>query len=67
MRPDPVTDTPADAARRRAVRPVICHPVETLPRPDLSTYRALREDLELMETVFIPPRDAGTLQHFQGV
>ena len=50
MRPDSITDTPADAALRRAARPVICYPVETLPRPDLAAYRALRGDLELTDT-----------------
>jgi uncharacterized protein YcgI (DUF1989 family) len=60
MRPDSITDTPADAALRRAARPVICYPVETLPRPDLAAYRALRGDLELTDTTVIPPRDAAT-------
>jgi uncharacterized protein YcgI (DUF1989 family) len=60
MKPDPITAAPADAAARRAVRPVICYPVESLPRPDLATYRALRDTLQLIETVVVPPREAAT-------
>ena len=60
MKPAPITETPPDAAARRAIRPVICYPVETLPRPDLSAYRAVRDDLTLVETVIVPARDAAT-------
>lgn len=60
MKPDPITDAPSDADQRKAIKPVVCYPTETLPRPDLSAYRALRDDLELIETIVIPPRDAAT-------
>ena len=60
MKPEPITTAPADAAARKAIKPVVCYPVETLPRPDLSAYRALRDDLELVETVIVPPREAET-------
>lgn len=60
MKPSPITPAPANAAARKAVKPVICYPTETLPRPDLSTYRALRGDLEMVETIIIPPRDAAS-------
>jgi uncharacterized protein len=60
MKPSPITTAPADAAARKAIAPVICYPVETLPRPDLSAYRALRDDLTLVETVIVPPREAAT-------
>jgi uncharacterized protein YcgI (DUF1989 family) len=58
LKPQPVTPAPGDAAARRAVAPVICYPVETLPRPYLSAYRALREDWSLVEQVRVPARDA---------
>ena len=58
MKPEPITTAPADAAARKAIQPVICYPVETLPRPDLAAYRALRDDMELIDRVTIPPRDA---------
>lgn len=49
---------PADADARKAVRPVVCYPVETLPRPDLAAYRAVRDSLEPVGSVIVPPRDA---------
>lgn len=57
---------PADAAARRAVPPVVCYPVETLPRPDLSAYHAARADLTLVERVTVPPRDAASFRVPQG-
>lgn len=60
MKPDPITEVPEDADARKAVKPVICYPTEMLPRPDLAAYRALRDNMELIETVVIPPRDAAT-------
>ncbi len=60
MKPEPITQIPSDAANRRAIKPVICYPTENLPRADLPAYRALRADMELVETVNIPPREAAT-------
>ncbi|WP_337182518.1 DUF1989 domain-containing protein [Shinella sp.] len=60
MKPSPITAAPSDAAARKAVKPVICYPVESLPRPDLAAYRALRDDLDHVETVVVPPREAAT-------
>jgi hypothetical protein len=60
MKPNPMTAQPADAVARKAIAPVVCYPVESLPRPDLSAYRALRDDLVLVETVVVPPREAAT-------
>ncbi|MDE4589039.1 urea carboxylase-associated family protein [Sinorhizobium meliloti] len=60
MKPTPITESPADAASRKAINPVICYPLDTLPRPDLSAYRTLRDDLELTDTVIVPPRGAAT-------
>ena len=58
MRPETRTPRPDDAAAREAVPPVICYPVETLPRPNLAAYEAVREDWDLVERVEVPPRDA---------
>jgi hypothetical protein len=49
---------PADAGARRAVAPVICYPVGSLPRPDLAAYRAAREGWRKVEEVRVPPRGA---------
>ena len=55
-----VTDhvPPADADRRRAIAPVICYPVEGLPRPDLAPYRAARAGWERVAEVVVPAREA---------
>jgi uncharacterized protein YcgI (DUF1989 family) len=60
MKPSPITNAPTDADQRKALKPVICYPVENMPRPDLSSYRSLRDDLTLVETVTVPARDAAT-------
>ncbi len=51
---------PSDAAARRAVPPVICYPVETLPRPDMALLDAARASLTKTGETLIPPRDART-------
>lgn len=51
-------DTPADAEARRAIRPVICYPVETLPAPDLAAYAAARATARRVASVTVPPRGA---------
>ena len=60
MKPIPVTDAPSDAAERRAVAPVICYPTQTLPRPDLASYRAARAGATRVDTVVVPPREAAS-------
>lgn len=62
MKPAALTPAPADAAARHAVPPVICYPVDGLPRPDLAGYRALRDGLKVVERLRIPPREAGSWQ-----
>ncbi len=48
---------PADAAARRAVKPVVCYPVETLPVPDMDRLLAVRETLTKIDEVIVPPRE----------
>ena len=54
------TERPTDAAARRAVRPVICYPTETLPAPDIPMLLAARKTLEPVCEVTAAPRDAAT-------
>jgi uncharacterized protein len=50
--------SPTDADERRAIKPVICYPVEGLPRRDLRLYEnARRTALKISETL-VPARDA---------
>lgn len=51
---------PIDADARRAIAPVICYPVETLPAPDMSMLDAARATLTKTGEVIVPPRDAAT-------
>ncbi len=51
-------NTPKDADARRAVAPVICYPVETLPEPDMPMLEAARAGLTKTGEVIVPARDA---------
>lgn len=55
-------DEPADAAARRAVKPIVCYPVETLPQPDMGLLRAARETLTPVGEVIVPPRSGGAFR-----
>ncbi|MBZ8134491.1 DUF1989 domain-containing protein [Afifella sp. IM 167] len=59
---DPEHAAPADAAEKRHVTPIVCYPVETLPPPDLSGYRAARQGWEKVAEVTVPPREARTFE-----
>ncbi|WP_299953758.1 DUF1989 domain-containing protein [uncultured Roseobacter sp.] len=50
--------TPADAETRRAVKPVVCYPVETLPAPDMALYDQARRELTKLDEVLVPAREA---------
>lgn len=49
---------PDDAEARRAVKPVICYPVDMLPQPDMTLYTAARQSLRKVDEVTVLPRDA---------
>ncbi len=53
-----MTQTPPDADARRAIAPVICYPVSSLPQPDMPRYRAALDHATVIHTVTAPPRDA---------
>ena len=55
-----MTERPQDAEARRAVKPVVCYPVETLPAPDMALLGAARETLTKTGEVLVPPREAAT-------
>ena len=56
-----MSDQPQDAEARRKVKPVICYPNETLPVPDLNSYRAARRGQKVDE-ILVPARDARTFR-----
>ncbi|GEO84937.1 MULTISPECIES: urea carboxylase-associated family protein [Alphaproteobacteria] len=53
-------EAPADAAERRAVKPVICYPNGTLPEPDMDLIDRLRTTLEKIGDIVVPPREGAT-------
>jgi len=48
---------PADAEARRAVRPVVCYPPDTLIAPDLAGCDAVRDGAARVAQVVVPPRE----------
>lgn len=59
MKPEiPQHASPRDAAARQAIAPVICYPVQSLPRPDLAPCRTARADCDPVAHVLVPPREA---------
>ncbi|MEZ5732041.1 MAG: DUF1989 domain-containing protein [Paracoccaceae bacterium] len=63
MKPSqPETTAPADADARRAIRPVICYPTETLPAPEMALYSAARRDLTSVGEVIASPREAAAFR-----
>ena len=49
---------PADAEARKAIKPVICYPNDTLPEPDLALYAAARKTATKVDEAIVPARDA---------
>jgi uncharacterized protein YcgI (DUF1989 family) len=52
--------TPSDADARRAIKPVICYPNETLPQPPLDLYAQAREGAVKVSEALAHPREAAT-------
>ncbi len=55
-----MSNPPADAAARRAVKPLVCYEVDQLPPSNLGLYRQARETMRKSEQVTVPPRDGKT-------
>jgi len=62
MKPTPQNPLPPDAEERKAVKPVICYPTDSLALPDMGLYTAARTTLKLEEVISVPPRDARTFK-----
>ncbi|WP_068296735.1 DUF1989 domain-containing protein [Pararhodobacter sp. CCB-MM2] len=52
-----IPQPPQDADARRAVAPVICYPVDTLPAVDLGLMARSRASATSVSRVMVPPRD----------
>lgn len=53
---------PEDADARRAIKPVICYPTDTLPQPDMALYARARAGMALVNSAIAPPRDAAAIK-----
>ncbi len=54
----PQTTAPQDAEERKAIKPVICYPIDTLPKPDMELYWEARAHATKIDEVLIQPRSA---------
>ena len=61
-----MTKIPKYGEKARGVEPVICYPVEALPKPDLIFYRNLRNKARKTCELIVPPRDARAFYIKQG-
>ena len=53
---------PEDADARRAIKPVICYPTDTLPQPDMALYASFREGLTSIDEAVAAPREATAIK-----
>ena len=53
---------PSDAQARKALAPVVCYPVDTLPQPDLAAYQLARIGATKTSETLVPARDARCYQ-----
>jgi uncharacterized protein YcgI (DUF1989 family) len=53
---------PNDAETRRSIKPVISYPIDNLPAFDQDFYRNASSNIDLVESIIIPPRDARTFE-----
>jgi len=59
--------SPADAASRRAVEPIICYEVDQLPPSNLALYHQAREGMNKVDEITVPPRDGATFEVSAGL
>jgi uncharacterized protein YcgI (DUF1989 family) len=56
------SNTPTDAAERRAAKPLICYQVDQLPPSNLALYQQARREMRKVAEITVPPRDGGTFE-----
>ena len=57
---------PADADARRAIKPVICYPNDTLPKPELTLYARARDGAQKVDEILVQPREAACFRASAG-
>ncbi|MDC1495464.1 DUF1989 domain-containing protein [Amylibacter sp.] len=53
---------PTDAKKRKAIKPVICYPINSLQDYDCDFYNSLKKDMQFIKKIIIPPRSASTIE-----
>jgi uncharacterized protein YcgI (DUF1989 family) len=53
----PENSAPTDAAQRRAVSPIVCYSVESLPTVNMALYQAARKEMIKVDELTVAPRD----------
>ena len=59
---NPRHQPPSDFADRKAIKPVICYPPDTLPTVDLERYKKYRQTAVKTEALQVAPRSAGCIR-----
>ena len=57
---------PLDAKDRMKVKPIVCYPIDDLKETNLSILHDARKNLESINEIIIPPRDAKTFEVKKG-
>ena len=60
MKPIPQNPAPQDAMERKAIKPVVCYPIDTLPPFNPVDFEDARSSMKLVEKITVAPRDAET-------
>ncbi len=55
-------NAPPDADARRAVKPVVCYPIDTLPPYDMAFHEGVKNGMTLVDSVVVEPREAGSFR-----
>jgi hypothetical protein len=61
-----ILPAPADAALRRAAKPTIVYPANTMPRPDMAVLESARHTMVKIHEVVVPPRNARAFRVSRG-
>ena len=62
MKPTGVMPIPTDAKKRKAIKPVICYPINSLQDYNCDFYNSLKKDMQFIKKIIIPPRSASTIE-----
>ncbi len=60
MKSTPQTQAPDDAQARKAIKPIVCYPIDSLPAYNATLYADARSTMEMVEEIMVNPRDAET-------